>query len=220
MPVTLADEQVMFNGAAAPLYFVAPGQINFLVPMSAPVTGAADVEIVQVSTGQVLGAASVAMTPVSPAIFCGAAGGCLLNGGFYQAAVLNQDYSVNSSTNPAPRGSVISIYATGQGALNNAPADGAAAPGPPTFATTPQTPRVAIGTCFVDDCGPLLAGDPTNGQWVTYSGLAPGYAGLWQINVQIPMAVLAAVQVPIAIQYNGVGSADLSSGFHLTIAVK
>jgi uncharacterized protein (TIGR03437 family) len=220
MPITLADEQVMFNGAAAPLYFVAPGQVNFLVPMSAPVTGAADVEIVQVSTGQVLGAASVAMAQVSPAIFCGAAGGCLLNGGFYQAAVLNQDYSVNSTTNPAARGSVISIFATGQGALNNAPADGAAAPGPPNFATTPQTPRVAIGTCFVDDCGPLKTGDPTNGQWVTYSGLAPGYAGLWQINVQIPMATAPAVQTPLAIQYDGIGSADLSSGFHLTIAVK
>jgi hypothetical protein len=34
------------------------------------------------------------------------------------------------------------------------------------------------------------------------------------------MAVNPAVQVPIAIQYNGVGSADLSSGFHLIIAVK
>jgi uncharacterized protein (TIGR03437 family) len=188
--------------------------------MSAPVTGAADVEIVQVSTGQVLGAASVAMAQVSPAIFCGAAGGCLLNGGFYQAAVLNQDYSVNSTTNPAARGSVISIFATGQGALNNAPADGAAAPGPPNFATTPQTPRVAIGSCFVDDCGAILGGDPTNGKWVEYSGLAPGYAGLWQINVHVPMATNPSNQVPIGIQYDGVGSHNLSSGFGLTIAVK
>ena len=220
MPITLADEQVLFNGAPAPLYFVSPGQVNFLVPMSAPVSGAADVEIVQVSTGQVLGAASVAMNTVSPAIFCGAAGGCLLNGGFYQAAVINQDGNVNSSTNPAPRGSVISIFCTGQGALNNAPADGAAAPGPPNFATTPQTPHVAIGSCFVDDCGAILGGDPTNGNWVEYSGLAPGYAGLWQINVHVPMATNPSNQVPIAIQYDGVGSANLSSGFHLTIAVK
>ena len=218
MPKTLADEEVLFNGAAAPLYFVSPGQVNFLVPMSAPVTGTADVEIVQVSTGQVLGAASVAMAPVSPAIFCGASGGCLLNGGFYQAAVLNQDYSVNSATNPAARGSIISIYCTGQGALDNAPADGAAA-GTSPLSTTPQTPRVAIGTNFVDDI-PTQTGDPTNGKWVTYSGLAPGFAGLWQINVQIPMATVPSVQVPIAIQYDGVGSADLSSGFHLTIAVK
>jgi hypothetical protein len=61
MPITLADEQVMFNGAAAPLYFAGPGQINFLVPMSAPVTGTADVEVVQASTGQVLGASNLPM---------------------------------------------------------------------------------------------------------------------------------------------------------------
>ncbi len=219
MPTTLADEQVIFNGAAAPLYFVSPGQVNFFVPMSAPVTGTADVEIVQVSTGQVLGAASVAMAPVSPAIFCGASGGCLPNGGFYQAAVLNQDYSVNSATNPAARGSVIQVFCTGQGALNNAPADGAAAPGPRILATTPQTPRVAIGTCFVDEW-PVQCGDPTNGQWVIYSGLAPDYAGLWQIDVYVPMVTLPGAQVPIGIQYDGVGSANLSSLFHLTIAVK
>lgn len=217
MPTTLADEQVMFNGAAAPLYFVSPGQVNFFVPMSAPVTGTADVEVVQVSTGQVLGAASVAMNQVSPAIFCNASGGCLLNGGFYQAAVLNQDSSVNSATNPAARGSIIQIFCTGQGALNNPPADGAAAVG--TSSTTPQTPRVAIGSNFVDSV-PTLPGDPTNGQWVTYSGLAPGFAGLWQINVYVPMATVPGAQVPIAIQYNGVGSHGLNSGFGLTIAVK
>jgi hypothetical protein len=34
------------------------------------------------------------------------------------------------------------------------------------------------------------------------------------------MATAPAVQTPLAIQYDGIGSADLSSGFHLTIAVK
>ncbi|MGD0048894.1 MAG: hypothetical protein ABSE42_17975 [Bryobacteraceae bacterium] len=218
MPITLADEQVLFNGVPAPLYFVSPSQVNFFVPMEAPVTGSADVEIVQLSTGQVLAASSLIMEPVSPAIFCGAQGGCLTNGAFYQAAVLNQDFSVNSPTNPAARGSIIQIFCTGQGALNNPPADGAAA-GTSPLSWTPQTPRVAIGTSFVDD-GPVLPGDPTNGQWVTYSGLAPGYAGLWQINVFVPMRVLPGAQVPIGIQYDGVGSSNLSSLFHLSIAVK
>ncbi len=133
--------------------------------------------------------------------------------------MLNQDNSVNSATNPAARGSVIQIFCTGQGAVNNAPADGAAA-GTSPLSETPQTPRVAIGTCFVDDCGPLLGGDPTNGQWVTYSGLAPDYAGLWQINVYVPMATEPSAQVPIGIQYDGVGNANPSSLFRLSIAVK
>jgi uncharacterized protein (TIGR03437 family) len=216
MPTTLADEQVLFNGVAAPLYFVSPGQVNFFVPMGAPTSGTADVEIVQLSTGQVLGAASVPMSLVSPAIFCGAPGGC--TSGFEQAAVLNQDNSVNSSTNPAARGSIIQIFCTGQGAVSNPPADGAAA-GTSPLSYTPQTPNVAIGSNFVNDV-PILPGDPTNGQWVTYSGLAPGYAGLWQINVYVPMATLPGLQTPIAIQYDGVGSANLSSLFRLTIAVK
>ena len=218
MPTTLADEEVLFNGSPAPLYFVSPSQVNFFVPQDAPVSGSADIEIVQVSTGQVLAASSLTMALVSPAIFCGASGGCLTNGGFYQAAVLNQDFSVNSPTNPAARGSIIQIFCTGQGPVSNPPADGAAA-GTSPLSWTPQTPRVAIGTSFVDD-GPVLPGDPTNGQWVTYSGLAPGYAGLWQINVYVPMRVLPGVQTPIAIQYDGVGSSNLSSLFHLTIAVK
>jgi uncharacterized protein (TIGR03437 family) len=218
MPVTLADEQVLFNGTPAPLYYVGPAQINFVVPIGAPVTGTADVQVVQLSTGQVLGAGSVPLAQVSPAIFCGAAGGCLATGGFYQAAVLNQDNSVNSTTNPALRGSVIQIFCTGQGALDNPPADGAAA-GVSPLATTPQTPRVAIGTDFVDDMK-LLPGDPTDGQWVLYSGLAPGYAGLWQINVRIPMGVAPGLQTPLGIQYDGVGSGTLQSLYHLSIAVK
>ena len=218
MPTAMADEEVLFNGTPAPLYFVSPGQVNFYVPMSAPVTGSADIEVVQVSTGQVLGAGSVPMAQVSPAIFCGASGGCLATGGFYQAAVLNQDFTVNSPTNAAARGTIIQIFCTGQGALNNPPADGDAA-GVSPLATTPQTPRVAIGTSFVDDMA-TRPGDPTDGSWVKYSGLAPGFAGLWQINVQIPMGVAPGAQVPIGIQYNLVGSANSQSLYHLVIAVK
>jgi uncharacterized protein (TIGR03437 family) len=218
MPTAMADEEVLFNGTPAPLYFVSPGQINMFVPMSAPVTGSADIEVVQVSTGQVLGAGSVPMAQVSPAIFCGASGGCLATGGFYQAAVLNQDNTVNSPTNPAARGSIIQIFCTGQGALNNPPADGAAA-GVSPLATTPETPRVALAANFVDDMA-LRPGDPTDGSWVKYSGLAPGFAGLWQINVQIPMGVAPGAQVPIGIQYDLVPSANTQSLYHLVIAVK
>ena len=66
----------------------------------------------------------------------------------------------------------------------------------------------------------LLAGDPTDGQWVLYSGLAPGYAGLWQINVRIPMGVAPGLQTPIGIQYDGVPSGTSQSLYHLVIAVK
>ena len=70
---------------------VAPRQINFLMPTSVPTSGTADIQIVQNSTGQVLGSGQVSMNSASPALF--AADGS----GAGQLAALNQDNSVNSS---------------------------------------------------------------------------------------------------------------------------
>ena len=65
-PASLGDIQVTFSGKSpstakpphrpAPLAYVSPGQINLIVPQNAPMSGTANVEVVQVSTGQVLGA--------------------------------------------------------------------------------------------------------------------------------------------------------------------
>jgi uncharacterized protein (TIGR03437 family) len=86
--------------------------------------------------------------------------------------------------------------------------------------------RVFIAPTYVDEVtagNPVCAlqpGDPTNGQWILYSGLAPGYPGLWQINVQIPMCVAPASQVILIVSQNGDSDTDAQSGFHTTIAVK
>jgi uncharacterized protein (TIGR03437 family) len=214
MPVTMADTQVLFNDKPVPLYFVSPGQINFLVPNGAPTSGTADILVVRASTGQVLSGGTVTMNSVSPGIFA-----IDSSGKTRRAAVLNQDGSVNDPTNPAARGSVISIYATGNGNIPNAPKDGDAASG---LITTPLTPRIVIGSYFVDTGYPVQAGDPQDGSWVKYSGLAPGFAGLWQVNVQIPMGAAPGNQVPVAIIVNDMGSWDTSNpnNFITTIAVK
>ena len=65
----LADIQVTVNGTPAPLYYVGPTQINFVVPWNAPTTGTADVQVIKVSTGQLLAASPIPMNTVSPAIF-------------------------------------------------------------------------------------------------------------------------------------------------------
>ena len=179
MATTLGGVQVLVNGTPAPLYLVSPGQINFVVPMNAPTSGTANVVVQQVSTGQILGAGTLPMSTVAPGIFMGAQLPVGAQG--YQAAVINQDGTVNGASNPAPRGSIISIYATGQGVLPGAPPDGT----PPTgLVTTPQTPEVFIGACFVDQCS-TLPGDPPAGQRVQFSGLS-SYPGMWQINVYVP----------------------------------
>ncbi|PWU02073.1 MAG: hypothetical protein C5B51_21530 [Terriglobia bacterium] len=212
LPQTLADTQVLYNSQPAPLYYVSPTQINFVVPMGkqpgdVPTTGTADLLVVRPSTGQVLAAGSVQMGISSPAIFQ-----LDFAGTTRRAAVLNEDGSINSPTNPAARGSTISIYGTGQGFTPGGPDDGFAAQGP---VSTPQTPIVVIGACRVDDTA--CTQEPSGN--VKYSGLS-GFPGGWQINVRIPQNTPINSQTPIFIGINDIFSSDAGSGFRMVIAVK
>jgi len=53
-PKVLGDIQGAGHGTPAPLYFVSPTQINFVVPMNAPTGGTAEIQVLKVSTGQLL----------------------------------------------------------------------------------------------------------------------------------------------------------------------
>jgi uncharacterized protein (TIGR03437 family) len=177
---TLGGIQVLVNGTPAPLTYVSPGQINLIIPNEAPQTGTADVIVQQISTGQILAAGIIPMTTVSPGIFT--LGQVPVGNQGYQAAAVNEDGTINSSTNPAQRGHIVSLYLTGQGIVPNMPADGQA---PNSLTPTPQTPQVFLGCGFVDECQ-TQPGDQPVGQRVQFSGLV--YPGLWQINVYVPMA--------------------------------
>jgi uncharacterized protein (TIGR03437 family) len=182
LPKALADVQVLFDGTPVPVTYVGPGQINFVVPWSAPTSGTSELQVVKIATGQVLAAGLVPMNQVSPGIFIGAR----LTSTTSQAAVINQDGSVNGPTSPANRGDIISIYATGQGFIDGAPPDGAVPSGP---LSTSYFPRIGF-PIFTDTLTPLPNEKVPDGpgKYVTYSGTS-SYPGLWQINVQIPMSV-------------------------------
>ncbi|HJT89101.1 MAG TPA: hypothetical protein VJ732_14635 [Bryobacteraceae bacterium] len=206
LPNTLGGLQVTFNGQPTPLYYVSPTQINFVVPENAPTSGYAEIEVVA-STGQIMAASLAQMNVVSPGII-------RLNfaGANDQAAVLNQDNSVNGPSNPAPRGSVIQIFATGEGAVAGAPPDGSAPSGPvPAGGLT----QVIVGICNVDDSGCTQE----SGEHIKYSGLS-SYPGVWQINVQIPQNTAPGAQVPIVVLMNSYPSSDANSGFRTVIAVQ
>jgi uncharacterized protein (TIGR03437 family) len=218
LPTTLADIQVLLDGSPAPLWYVSPSQINFYVPNGAPGGGTADLQVVKASTGQVYAASTVQMRSVSPGIFSIDTAGKVR-----RAAVINQDGTINDPSNPATRGSIISIYATGFGSISNAPPDGAPAPGPPpdTGLVTVPDPRIVIGGAFPEGY-PHDPADPSDGKFIKFSGLTPGIVGLWQINFQIPMGVAPASQVTLAVVMNNVASWDTSdpNNFITTIAVK
>lgn len=215
MPTTLDNVQVTFNDQPVPLYYVSPTQINFYVPMGAPTSGTVDMEVVQTTTGRVYAAGPVGMNTYSPAVVSSQFPPDKLR----QAAVINQDNTINSPTNPAPRGSIITIYAVGQGSVPNAPPDGTPAPSNPPL-ETPFIPRVIIKATYVDEYTPGV-GDPPDKKFVKFSGLAPGLIGVWQINVQIPANVdisSGASQISLIVTAGSLFSID--STFVNTIAVK
>ncbi len=112
--------------------------------------------------------------------------------------MLNQDNSENgvpqliAGANPAPRGSVVQIFATGGGATvpSLPPGDAAAPSGNPLVVTVIQ-PVVTIGGVNAP---------------VQFSGMAPGYTGVWQINAQVPPNVAPGNAVPLAVAAGGASS--------------
>ncbi len=199
MNTTLADTQVLLNEQPVPLHFVSPSQINFYVPNGAPQTGNAELLITRESTGQVLGSGTVPLTNVAPGMFTKD------NNGTGQIAAVNQDGTINSASNPAARGTFISLYGTGVGVLSGSPADGDVPSGPVNVS---YPTRVFMGAGFVPD------------ENIQYSGLAGCCVGLWQVNVKIPENTAPSGTVPVQVILNNVPNYDAATGQRTTIAVK
>jgi uncharacterized protein (TIGR03437 family) len=106
------------------------------------------------------------------------------------ACALDTSYKVISTSNPAKRGQYIQLYANGLGPVTNPPGDGVAATASP-LSQTPTTPVVTIGGAVVPSAN------------VQFSGLAPGYPALYQINVLVPQGSQTGSAVPISLQIGG-----------------
>jgi uncharacterized protein (TIGR03437 family) len=110
---------------------------------------------------------------------------------------VNQDGTVNSATNPAKLGSIISLYATGTGSTTS-PVDGQTAPincGISCLPTPLAGVNVKIGNQFL-----------SLGNGVTYVGGAPSLVnGVTQINVTIPTTLIPGTEL-VQISQNGLPS--------------
>ncbi len=100
------NTQLTFGGAPATLFYTSATQINALAPASLTANSTTAMSVVV--GGAVVAGSAVPVIASSPGIFT-------VSGGVGQAAANNQDGSLNSASNPAARGSVVSLYATGQG---------------------------------------------------------------------------------------------------------
>jgi uncharacterized protein (TIGR03437 family) len=192
MATSLAGTQVLFDNIPAPLLYVQAGQLSAIVPYAVAGTLRAGVQVDYRGLRSNVMAALVA--PSAPGIFVTDASG---KG---QAAALNQNYSVNSAANPAEKGSVVMVYATGEGETDPQVADG-------RFATPEELPKPKLPVTV--RIGGLEAE-------VFYAGAVPGMVtGLLQVNARVPAGPPSGSTVPVVLT---VGSASSQTG--VTMAVR
>ncbi len=180
---TLGNTSVAFNGVQAPLIYVSANQINAIVPYE--VAGMSSANVVVTLNGTSSASFAVNVVATAPAIFSSG------QNGSGQGAILNEDLSSNSTTNAAARGSVIAIYATGEGVTIPAQATGSVTP-----STGSSFPKPAVVTA-------TIGGVPAI---VTYFGEAPGLvAGVLQVNAIVPAGAAIGNQ-QVVLTVGGVSS--------------
>jgi uncharacterized protein (TIGR03437 family) len=184
----LAGTAVLFDGIAAPLVYTSASVVAAVVPYR--VTNAQPQVTVEYQ-GQQSAAFPTTLAASAPAFFTADASG---KG---PAAAVNGDGSYNGPGHGAKAGSMVVLFATGEGQTSPAGLDGKPAAAPLPKPVLPVS--VTIG------------GKPAE---VLYAGGAPGeVAGVMQVNVRVP-AGLAAGQASVVIQ---VGTASSRGDVTLTV---
>jgi uncharacterized protein (TIGR03437 family) len=167
---TLAGASVTVDGVPAIPLFVSSGQINIILPFNLATSGQSNVEVQynnQTSTDF-----NIALVPADVQMFTSGANGS------GPGAILNQDNSVNTQSNPATPGSVIQIYATGAGLVSPSVTAGDVAGDALSTVSLPFSATVAGENATVE-----------------YAGTAPGLVyGVYQFNVQLPASLPAGAQ--------------------------
>ena len=198
LPKELAGRVVeTSDGVRAALLFASPGQFNLQLPVETSTqSGIQALAVRRADTGELLAGGAISVATASPGIFTAT------QDGQGAALAINQDGSVNGPSNPAARGQSIVFFGTGQGQTDPVIANGEPAPSGPVATTTAQ-PTINQSQCLRQGFVCALVGAKI--ATVQFSGLAPGFVGLWQVNVQIPPGedTLTGDQVPVRLFLHG-----------------
>jgi uncharacterized protein (TIGR03437 family) len=189
------NTRVLFDGVAAPVIYASAIQTSVMVPYGVAGRTSTNVQV------EFLGVASAAigfnLVQTTPGIYT------LNQAGTGPGATLNQDgITVNGPGKPAAKGSVVSVYMTGEGQTTPGGADGAIIP---SDGTGLKKPNLAVTATIGGVAAP-----------VTYAGSAPGIvSGVMQVNVQIPAGAPSGGAVPLVITVGTTPSQSL-----VTVAVQ
>jgi uncharacterized protein (TIGR03437 family) len=177
----LAGTYVSFNGQLAPIIYTSATQVAAIVPYE---VGGSSASVSVTYLGLTSAPISVPISSVSPGIFT------LDSTGRGQAAVVNQNGSINGSAAPAKPGDIVLLFATGEGHTTPPEINGK-----PSIEPLPR-PILAVTV--------RVGGQVVQPQ---YAGSAPGeVAGLLQVNLQIPVGLASGGSVPLELVVGGVAS--------------
>jgi uncharacterized protein (TIGR03437 family) len=195
LPVQLSDTQVFVTGTTStgtstglmnvPLYYASENQVNALIPYEVAVDTSLQLLVQRGNTYSV--PVQINTAPAQPGVFNNGGVGLIL---VFPAA--GGDPYFASSTTPAHRGDTIELFCTGLGTVNPSVIDGAA---PDQLTNTSATPQVMIG------------GQSAR---VMFSGLAPGFAGLYQVNAVVPPSVGQSPTADVVVIIDGQASPKIT----------
>ncbi|MBZ5724795.1 MAG: hypothetical protein LAP87_07335, partial [Acidobacteriia bacterium] len=193
-PASLAGTRVLFDNVPGALIYTSQQQVSVVVPYA--VDGKSSTLMVVEYNGQRSDPYRLDVAAAAPGIFAadssGSGPGAILN------AHDDGTVALNTAQAPAPQGSYISVYMTGEGQTNPGGVEGSIA-----LAVLPKPLLKVTAT---------VGGVPAT---VIYAGAAPGLiAGVMQVNLQVPPDAPSGPAVPLAIQ---VGDKQSQTG--ITVAI-
>lgn len=160
LATSLGGTSVIIGGLQAPLYFVSPGQVNAQIPFE--LTPGQPYQVIVSNNGALTTPETIQSTAVTPGVASLPSG--------YANAQHAADSSPITDASSAKPGEFIVIYLAGMGATTVPVASGAGSPSSP-LAKTVEVPTITLNS------------EPVS---VLFSGLTPGLAGLYQIDLQVP----------------------------------
>jgi uncharacterized protein (TIGR03437 family) len=206
-PTSLGNVQVSINSIPCPIYFVSPGQINVIVPYGVGTFAPARIQVT--SNGTPSNVVAAGLDRQIPGIFSQNQAGY----GF-ASAIHASDGSLVTTANPAKSGEYISVFLTGLGSVTPSIQDGAPGPSNP------------LSNADINVSGELLVHFVSfvtaisKSATVQYAGLAPGLAGLYQLNVQVPDQIgTGSFYLEIVVANHGSISRILSHSIQVQIPV-
>ncbi len=188
LDTTLADTIVYFDGFPAPLIYASADKVSAIVPYE--VAGNSTTDVFVQYLGLRSNTVTIPLADSAPGIFMLDTAG--------QGAILNEDGNVNGVDNGAEPGSIVAIFATGEGQTEPAGVDGSIAD------SVLRKPRLKVSV--------EIDGQPAELKYAGAAPLAP--AGLLQVNAVVPLSVPRGKPVSVVIK---IGDAFSQDGVMLAI---